>query len=312
MKVSNPEKVMFPDAGLTKGDVVDHYRRVADVMLPFLAGRPLTLERYPNGIGEKGFMQKNAARHFPASIGRVEVPKSDGTVTHPVVGSVEGLLYLANQGTITFHVWTGRLPSIDKPTHLVLDLDPSTESDVDKVRRVAEVSRRELGEFGLDTQLVASGSKGFHLWAPLVADVDCDVVGRAAWLLAALVAHRLPDLATVEFLKRERRGRVFVDWLRNHRAQSIVSPYSLRARAAAPVVTPLRWGELGDAEPSGWTLRTLGSRVEDPPSQPSPARLDMESLERAAGIAGIAPDPDIDRFGRRSSPPDDASHRRPP
>ena len=223
MDVSNPDKIMFPDTGTTKGELVAYYERVGPLMLPWVSGRPLTLERYPNGTGEKGFLQKNASKHFPASIQRVEVPKNDGTVTHPVIDAVDDLTYLANQGTITFHVWTSKLPDLDAPDHVVLDLDPSDE-DLGKTRAVAVASREVMESFGLEPVLVGSGSWGFHLWAAIEPGHDFAAVGGAAWCLAALVAAGHPDLATVEFLKKERGERVFVDWLRNRWASRSPAP----------------------------------------------------------------------------------------
>lgn len=295
VEISNPDKVMFPDTGTTKAELVAHYDQVAEVMLPWVEGRPLTLERYPNGTGAKGFLQKNASKHFPASIQRVEVPKNDGTVTHPVVDEAEDLAYLANQGTITFHVWTSRLPKLEDPDVLVLDLDPSDE-DLDKTREVAEVSREVMTSFGLAPVLVASGSRGFHLWAALEPGHDYEEAGMAAWCLAALVVARIPDTATTEFLKKERGSRVFVDWLRNRWAQSIACPYSVRSRTSPSVVTPLRWDELRDAVPAGWDLEAIVERLAEPPPMPVTTPLQVDVIVAAAAEAGIDPDRVVDRF----------------
>lgn len=294
MEPTNPDKVMFPEPGLTKADLVGYYALIADRMLPWLAGRPLTLERHPNGVGAKGFMQKNASSHFSDRIERVEVPKSDGTVNHPVVRDAEGLTELANQGSIAFHVWTAAAPDLDHPTHLVLDLDPEV-GDLGAVREAATVSREMLSRFALEGSLVASGKKGFHIWVP-IAPADYDEVGLAARAIAGLIAAEQPELATVEFRKKKREGRVFVDWLRNRRAQSIVSPWSLRVTAAATVTTPLEWDELDDARPDGWNLETAGDRPTI--GVPPPAPLDTAAVTAAAAEAGVDLDSDFDRFGR--------------
>ncbi len=298
VEVSNPDRVIFPVGGVTKQRLVDHYAAVAPVMLPWLAGRPLTLERYPSGIEGKGFLQKNASRHFPASIRTIEVPKSDGTTNHPLVDDTEGLTYLANQGTVTFHIWTSRLPDLERPDNLVLDLDPTT-GDLGRTREVVEVCQELLAEFGLSTLLVASGSKGFHLWTPILARHHFDDVGRALWCLAALVADRASDSATVEFLKRERGDRVFVDWLRTRWGSSIAAPYSLRPVENASVATPLRWDELADAEPAGVTIDSIKERLADPPPRPEPSDLDVDRIVATAERAGIDPHQTVDRFGRK-------------
>lgn len=295
MDVSNPDKVMFPDTGTTKAQLVAHYQRVGTLMLPWLSGRPLTLERYPHGTGHKGFLQKNASKHFPDSIQRVVVPKNNGVVTHPVVDATDDIAYLANQGTITFHVWTSKLPMLDAPDHLVLDLDPS-DADVEKIRAVAAAGRTVMESFDLEPVLVASGSRGFHLWAAIEPDHHFSVVGTAAWCLAALVAARTPEIATTEFLKNERGTRVFVDWLRNRWAQSIACPYSVRSRTAPSVATPLRWEELATANPASWSIDTIPDRLAHPPPMPVRTPLPVDRLVAAAAEAGIDTDHIHDRF----------------
>jgi bifunctional non-homologous end joining protein LigD len=294
VEVTNADKMMFPDPGYTKADLVGYYDAVADRMLPWLDGRPLTLERHPDGVGSKGFMQKHASAHFSDRIERTEVPKSGGTVTHPVVRDREGLLELANQGTITFHVWTAALPDLDHPSHLVLDLDPDAE-DLGGVRQVALAARELLHRFDVEGLPVASGKKGFHIWVPITGH-DYAESGLASRAMASLIAAELPEIATVEFRKKNRHGRVFVDWLRNGRAQSIVCPWSLRTTPLATVATPLDWNEVVDAVPSGWTLRSAPGRTQ--PETPGPFRLDMDQIVGAARGAGADLDSEFDRFGR--------------
>ncbi len=296
MEISNPDKVLFPDAGLTKADLVGHYLRFGERMLPFVARSPLTLERYPSGIGKKGFRQKNASDHFPDSVSRVEIDKNDGGVTtYATVDSVDGIAYLANQGTITFHPWTSRLPDLDKPDFLVLDLDP-TEGDLEGVRAVAETARSVLEEFGLDSMLTTSGSKGFHIWVPIEPEAGFDAVGSAARALAGIVEDR-NDNATTEFLKEVRAGRVFVDWLRNGWGASIASPWSVRAREGAPVATPIPWNRLNDTVPDQWSIPD----VERAPDVPLPQRqhLESEPIVKAALEIGVDLDTQFDRFGRK-------------
>jgi bifunctional non-homologous end joining protein LigD len=267
-------------------------------MLEHLADRPLTLERYPRGIESNGFMQKNAAPGFPEFIGRVEVGKAEGTVTHPLVRDAAGLAYLANQNTIAFHIWTSRLPELGRPDRLVLDLDPSPDR-IEDGRTGAGVVGDLLGDLGMAAGLLATGSTGYHLTVPLRARHDFSVVERCSRLLAGLATRMRPDLLTTEFLKRERGGRVFVDWLRNRWAQSVISPWSLRPRRKAPVATPIAWEELSSTDPGWWTLRTVGVRFDSPSPWPPPQELPVEAIEGAAAAAGVSAEEPFDRFGRR-------------
>ena len=300
MKVSSADRIMFPEVGLTKGDMVGYYETIADLIFPFLVARPLTLERYPQGIGTKGFMQKNAADHFPDSIERYEVPKSDGgTTTFPVITEPTDAPYLANQGTVSFHIWTSRVPDTDHPDYFVMDLDPEA-GDVGKARSAAEAARDALASFGVESIPVATGSKGYHVWAPIVPDVAWQEVAIAAQSIAGLVVAANPDLATTEFLKKNRKGRVFVDWMRNHPGASVVSPFSIRPRPTAPVSTPITWDELAITDPDQWTVANLAERVASLPAWPKPSVLPAAEMEAAARSVGVDLDTRVDRFGRES------------
>ncbi len=305
MEASNPDKVMFPGPGYTKADVVGYYGAMAERMLPMLLDRPLTLHRFPNGIGSKGFMQKNVAKHFPESIRRFEVPKQEGGITvYPVVTRAEHIPWLANQGTITFHIWTSRIPD-RPPDWMVLDLDPSADSGAADVHEVAVLVREVLREFELSSHPVVTGSKGFHLWVRLEDDHDDPMaagdVALANRALAGLVALRRPDIATTEFLKKNRRGRVFVDWLRANRGATVVAPFSLRARATASVAVPVDWDEVPDIAPDRWTLADLDDIGTRPnlPDRAEPQRLPVADIVAAAREAGVDLDTPFDRFGRK-------------
>ncbi len=301
MEASNPDKVMFPNGGAdggpaTKADLVGYYNRVAEHMLPMLLGRPLTLHRFPNGVGSKGFMQKNVAKHFPESIGRFEVPKQEGgTTVYPVVTEAEHIPWLANQGTITFHIWTSRLPDL-VADWMVLDLDPS--ADGADVHEVVLLVGDLLDEFGLFSQPVVTGSKGFHVWIPLDpgATIDSALANRA---LAGLVAARRPDIATTEFLKKDRGGRVFVDWLRANRGATVVAPFSLRATTKASVAVPVEWSEVADVAPDQWTLSEVDDILTRPNLSERRQTLPVEEIVAAARSAGVDLDTPFDRFGRK-------------
>lgn len=298
VEVSNPERIIFPGKELTKRDVVDHYERVGDVMLSFLHNRPLTLQRFPKGIQAKGFMQKNAAKHFPASIVRYPVPKRDGTMTnYPVVTSAPDLAYLANQGTVTFHMWTATIETPDRPDWMVIDLDPEAQ-DLAGVRFAVQAMRDVLTEFGLDGFVLATGSKGFHIWIPLDGALTFGPISLATRALAGLAAARYPDQLTTEFLKKNRAGRVFVDWLRNTGIATVVVPFSLRPRPGAPVAVPLSWTEVDTAQPDGWSASTLADRLRIDTSL-APQRVPVDDIVAAARSADVDLDTPHDRFGRR-------------
>jgi bifunctional non-homologous end joining protein LigD len=298
VKVSSPNKLMFDDAGLTKADMVAHYEQVAPRMLQFMAGRPLTLQRFPGGTSSKGFMQKNAADYFPDSIRRFEVPKQGGGVTvYPVVDQPEDVAYLANQNTVTFHMWTS---SMDRPLHpdwMVLDLDPD-EGDIDGVRFATAAIHDLLSEFGVDGFCLATGSSGFHVWVALDGSHTGDEVSLASRALAGIAAARHTEQLTTEFLKRERGGRVFVDWLRNGPTATVVVPFSLRPRPGAPVAVPLGWDELADARPDGWRIGRLADRLELA-TQPTGQRIPTDVIVEAARTEGVDLESVFDRFGRK-------------
>jgi bifunctional non-homologous end joining protein LigD len=253
--------VLFPAAGLTKANLIAYYERIAPVMLPHLAGRPLSLVRYPNGIEAEGFMQKNASDYFPDWIRRARLPKQDGAVDHVVAEDAATLVYLANQACVTFHVGLSRVDRIDYPDRMVIDLDPS-DDDFAKIKRAAKEARALLEEVGLVPFLQTTGSRGLHLWVPLDRSADFDQVRDFAAQIAELLVARRDELTTAQ-RKAKRGDRVLVDVARNSYAQTAVAPYSVRALAPAPVATPIGWAELDDPklEPQRYTIRNLFRRL---------------------------------------------------
>jgi bifunctional non-homologous end joining protein LigD len=298
VKVSSPDKLLFPDDGVTKAEVVDHYRLVADAMLQLAAGRPLTLQRFPSGITAKGFMQKNAADYFPDTIRRLPVPKRGGGETlYPVVDQADDIAYLANQNTVTFHMWTSSAGRPGQPDWLVIDLDPEA-GDVDAVRAAAFTVRDVLATFELTGTPVATGSKGFHIWTRLDGTQGFDQVSLAARSLAGLAVAEAPEALTTEFLKKDRNSRVFVDWLRAAPTATVVVPFSLRPRPGAPVAVPLQWDEVGTADPDGWRIHHIEDRLAVPWVAASHT-LPVAEIEAAARAAGVDLDAPHDRFGRK-------------
>jgi bifunctional non-homologous end joining protein LigD len=260
--ITHPEKVLFPADGITKGDLAAYYEAVAPVMLPYLRGRPLTMERYPAGIAGKGFWQKDMSKGFPSWLERVKVPKKDGVVHHPVVNDARSLLWTANQNAITHHVWTSRLPHLDAPDLCVFDLDPSTD-DVASVRAAAVGLRDLLDKLGLPSWVKTSGSKGFHLVVPVDGKTHVDDVAAFAHAVAAAFVSFAPDRLTLEFSKADRRGRIYVDTGRNGYSATFAAAYTVRARNGAPVSAPCTWDEVerGEVEPQSFTLRNVPDRI---------------------------------------------------
>jgi bifunctional non-homologous end joining protein LigD len=269
IEISNREKVFFPDDGITKGDVVDYYRRISDLMLPHLANRPLVLQRFPDGIDGEGFYQKNASEHFPDWVETATVPRRQGgDVQHVVCREHSAtLIYLANQGTLTFHVWPTKIDDLEHPDLLVFDLDPGEKTGLDVVRAAARALRDRLRNVGLTPYLQTSGSRGYHIVSPIDRRADFDVARTFSRALADRVADENPDRFTTAQRKAKRGDRVFLDTNRNAYGQHAVAPYSIRPRPRAPVATPIDWDELGRTEPTTYTVRNIFRRIgqkEDP------------------------------------------------
>jgi bifunctional non-homologous end joining protein LigD len=254
--------VLFPDDGITKGDLAAYYAMVAPVMLPHICDRPVTLERYHRGIAEPGFFQKNVAKGAPEWLQLVEVPKRDGVVHHPLVCDARSLEWLANQNCITPHVWTSRVPHLDRPDLCVFDLDPSRDEPL-VLRDTALALRDLLLELGLPTWVKTTGSKGYHIVVPLDGEADFEEVGRFAYAVAQLLVRRDPDHLTQEFAKADRGGRIFIDTGRNGYSATFAAPYAVRAKLSAPVSAPCTWEELerGDIGPQTFTLRSMEPRL---------------------------------------------------
>jgi bifunctional non-homologous end joining protein LigD len=262
IEIPRPGKVLFP-SGITKADLANYYRKVADAMLPHLADRPLNLERFPDGIEGERIIQQHASKHFPSWVRRAEVPARKGTVVHVVAGDPATLVYLAGQACITFHRWLSRADRLDRPDQVVIDLDPSNGSTAE-IRRAARVIGELFSELGLVPWLMSTGSRGYHVVVALQRRADSDTVRAFARDVARLAAAREPRLFTVEQRKARREGKILLDVLRNAYGHTSVAPYSVRPRPNAPVATPLQWDELDDtdARPDLWTLASVPDRLE--------------------------------------------------
>ena len=300
LEVSNPDRVVFPEIGRTKGDVVAYYERIASRALPHVSGRPLSIRRYPKGLAAPGFFQKNVPPHYPQSIERFPVPRSpaaskkhpgkggknqDVTV-YPILREPEDLAYLANQGAIELHVPTSLAGDLFHPDRLVIDLDPPP-GQFARVRRAAYVVRDALAEHGLASVPIATGSKGYHVVSPIHPSASSDTIAITLQKFAVLLAARHGEDLTVVFRVALRGERVFVDWLRNNPMATVIAPYSLRARPRAPVATPLSWTEMEQTDPDAFGIGDLDRLLDrpDPLAELAAAPSDTERFLVAVDAA---------------------------
>jgi bifunctional non-homologous end joining protein LigD len=264
IEVSNADRVLFPDDGITKGDLIEYYQRIASTMLPHLAERPLNMQRFPRGIVDGGFWQQEISDYFPEWIERDSVPKEEGgRVTHVVCNNAAVLVYLANQACITQHIWLSRRRQLRNPDRMVFDFDPSNDEDFSSVVSAAWALQGLLEEMDLASFVMTTGSRGLHVVVPLAGDTDFPAVRAFAQDAASELVSRYPKDLTIEQRKERRRGRVFVDTLRNSYGQTMVAPYSVRAKPGAPVATPIEWNELSDSNmhPQIYTLKNIFQRL---------------------------------------------------
>jgi bifunctional non-homologous end joining protein LigD len=262
LSVSSAEKVLFPDAKITKGALIDYYAEVASAMLPHLRDRPLTLHRFPAGIERPGFFQKRIDEDAPPWVERVAMPTRGGeAMTYALANNGATLLYLANKNSIAFHTCAVRRGALERPDLLVFDLDPS-DDDFEKIRLGAKHLGAMLAAVGLEPYVKTSGSRGLHVVAPIVPEEDDDGVRGFARAIAERLCRRDPSRFTLETVKKRRGDRVFLD-LRNASAQTVVAPYSARALPGAPVAAPITWKELEEPELHGrrFSIREIPARL---------------------------------------------------
>lgn len=244
VEITHPDKVLFPKDRITKADVVSYYRAVARYMLPYTRGRPVTMHRFPDGIGKKGFFQQEVSEYFPKWVSRKRLRKVEGgSIAHPVINMQDDLAYLANQAVITPHLWLSRSDKLHYPDKMLFDLDPAKD-DFRAVKFAARVLKKLLDERGVASFVMTTGVVGLHIVVPLKRQHAFDAVRLVARRIAETLAKQYPDKLTTEVRKNKRRGRLFMDYTRNAYAQTSVAPYALRARPGAPVAMPLAWDEL--------------------------------------------------------------------
>ncbi len=262
--LTHPDKVLFPGDGITKEDLARYYADMADRMLPWLADRPVTMVRYPDGLEGQRFFQKNASSYFPDWVRRAELPKEGGVVEYVICDKPATLVYLANQACIEIHGFTSRADRADRPDQLVIDFDPPDDEHFGDVRRAALWARDLLeGELGLTAFVRTTGGRGLHVHVVLDRRAGFGPVREFTHRAAAVLARRHPDVLTVEQRKDKRGDLVYADVMRNAYAQTVIANYSTRARPGTPVATPLAWSEVADdrLHPRQFTLATIATRL---------------------------------------------------
>jgi bifunctional non-homologous end joining protein LigD len=281
--ITHADKIMFPDDGITKGELAAYYEMIASCMLPHICGRPVTMERFHRGIGAPGFFQKDVTKGFPEWLERAEVPKKGGSVRHALVCDTRSLLWLANQNCVTPHVWISRVPKLYQPDICVFDLDP-LEDEPDILRAAALSLRDLLLELGLTSWIKTTGSKGFHIVVPLDGEAGYGDVTRFTQRVATVLVRRDPKRLTQEFSKADRGGRILVDVGRNGYSATFAAAYAVRAKAGAPVSAPCLWSEVesGAVGPRSFTLRGMAARIAEAGDLWAGMHTSPQSLRSAA------------------------------
>ena len=253
VKISSRDRVIFPDSGQTKGQLADYYEAVAPIMLPFAARRPISLVRCPQGRAKKCFFQKHDSGAFGDAVHHVPIREKDGgTEDYLYIEDVRGLLQCVQMGTIEFHGWGSRSSDVEAPERMIFDLDPDEGLDFDDVKSAARDIRDRLADLGLTSFAMLSGGKGVHVVVPLTPGHGWDAHKDFSRRFAEALSLAEPERFTAEMSKAKRKGKIFIDWLRNQRGATAVLPYSARARSGAPVAVPIAWNELKamhDAKP---------------------------------------------------------------
>ncbi len=260
--ITNGGNIIFPKSGFSKYDLIEYYLNIAPFMLSHTKNRPLTMQRFVQGVEKEGFYQKNAADYFPSWIKTIPIEKKeDGAVNYVVCNDDATLIYLVNQLVITFHVWLSKINKLSNPDKMIFDLDPSVKGFAE-VRFAARHLKKVLeDELGLATFLMTTGSRGVHVVVSLDCKADFDFVRQFARDVANLLVERHSKKLTTQVRKVKRGKKVFIDYLRNAFAQTGVAPYSVRAKRGAPVATPIDWAELGRVQADTFTIKTIFKRL---------------------------------------------------
>ena len=260
--LSNPDRVLYPEQGITKRDLAGYYEAVADWILPHVANRPLSLVRCPRGMTGECFYQKHVTDSVPDAIHGVEIREEKGIGVYVMINDLPGLIALVQLGVLEMHPWGARADRIERPDRLVMDLDPGPGVAWKTLREAAVETRGVFDELGVETWLRTTGGKGLHLVAPIDRRTSWNDLKTFAAGVAQLMATRNPSRYLANMSKAKRRGKVYIDYLRNSRGATAVASYSTRARAGATVATPLRWDELsGVSDPASFNVESVPRRL---------------------------------------------------
>ncbi len=263
IRITHPGRIVFPDQGVTKNDLVEYYEAAAPLMLPHLRKRPLSLVRCPAGSGRHCFFQKHDTGGFPDAMHRVAIEEASGAKEqYFYVDDLSGIVAAVQMNTLEFHIWGSRIDQVEKPDRLVFDLDPDVGLSFEDVRRAAFDFRDRLAALGLTTFPMVSGGKGFHIVAPLARRADWVEAKAFCKGFAETLASEAPERHVANMAKAKRKGRIFVDYLRNERGSTAIAPYSTRSRDGAPVAAPIAWEEVKTvAAANVFTVRDMPERM---------------------------------------------------
>jgi len=245
IEISNPYKVFYPNSNITKGEILNYYDRIAEYMLPHIKNRLVVMQRFPEGIDKDGFYHKQIPDYFPEWMQRKTITLRKGDEQDiAIVNEKADIIFMANQGTITFHIWLSQKDNIEKPDKLIFDLDPPRSGGFSEVKFAAYKLRDLFQEMGFKPYVMTTGSKGLHVAVPIKPEYEFDIVRQYVREMVSELAKKYPDRFTLEPRKNKREGRVFLDYLRHAFGQTSVAPYSLRPIEGGPIAAPLDWEEL--------------------------------------------------------------------
>ncbi len=290
LKLTSPDKLLWPDAGLTKLDLANYYKAFADRLLPFVKDRPLSLVRCPEGYEGQCFFQKHRTPSTPDAIETVKLKEKDGgSADYLVIRNAAGIVGAAQIGGLELHVWGSRIDNLEKPERIVFDLDPDEGLGFPQVIQAATEIRDRLDSLGLKSWPLLTGGKGIHVIAPIARTQEWPEVKAFASGLARKVAASAPDRYVAQASKAKREGRIFIDWLRNERGATAIAPFSPRRRAGAPVAAPVSWSELSGFENAApFTIKTIGDRLAGLKSDPWIGYSAARQSLKAAAIAAVS------------------------
>ena len=286
--ISHEEKIFFPKSKITKGEFISYYNDIAEIILLHIQDRPVSMLRMPDGIKGESFFQKDAPDYFPEWIKTKRIKKQGGSVHYVICNNKATLVYLANQGCITPHVWLSKINKLNYPDRLIFDLDPSGKNyDFKKVKSAAKIFNKFLSEeLKLDPFLMTTGSRGLHVVVPIYANNNFDDVRELGQDIAKVIADRYPDELTNEVRKKKRKGRIFLDTARNAFAQTAVPPYSVRPGENAPVAAPIDWDELSNKKliSQSYNIKNIFKRLNKDPDPWKDINQHKNSLKKTYKI----------------------------